>query len=132
MDDNTAYCLMILSPMLFLVSKLSVHYIIVNDILRMKHSKTFILKNKGTFFESFFLLKFKNEISRLLYYLNVFLGILLLIGIVLSLLYFVLWIIGYQIRCFVVPYSIMCVDILLVVIRIIRLIYEKLAGSCYK
>ena len=126
MDNSVAYIIMILSPFLWLVSKLSVHYTIMYDYMRKQHSKSYIKKKGGSIVERYFLTNFKSEINILLFYLNMFLGILVILGFVTSIIYMFLATVSYELHIIIIPKIVCYLDITLVIIRIIRLIDEKI------
>lgn len=126
MDNSAAYLIMILSPLLWLVSKLSVHYTIMYDIIRKKHSKSYVKKNSGNLFEKYFLWNFKNEIKPLPFYSNALLGLLVIIGSVSSIVYLFLAAIGYELHIFILPTIVCWFDIFLCTMRIFRQISDRL------
>ena len=126
MDNNAAYCVMIFSPFLFFNSKLSIHYTIVYSKLRKNHSKTYIKKTSGNFWERFFLSRFKAEIDMISYYTNMLLGVLVIVGTIIALIYFLLWVVGYKLQYMFIPYITIYIDVGLSIMRILRLAYERI------
>lgn len=123
--DTTHYLIIILSPIVVLLTKLSIKYTIIHNILRRKHSKTFLKKNRGNIVEEYFCLKYKNEIG-LWFYLNFSAGLLLFLEILLALVYSFLWAAGHTLKLVIIPYIVIIVDLTLVYIRFIRQIIDKI------
>ena len=127
MDNFAAYMIMILSPFFWLVSKLSIHYTILYDYVRKNHSKSYIKKNRRNLVDGYFMWDYKNEISSMLYYTNMALGVMVIIGFAGSIVYLSLATVGYRIKLIVIPTIVCYFDIFLGVARIVRLIFDKKA-----
>ncbi len=126
MDNSAAYIIMILSPILWLVSKLSIHYTIVYENIRKKHSKSYIRKNRSSALNGYFLLDYKNEINGLLFYANLVLGVMVIAGFAGSIVYLILAVLRYKLRIIVIPTIVCGIDIFLAAARTVRLIFDKL------
>lgn len=125
MDNGVIFCIMIFSPIVFLISKLSIHYTIIFDILREKHSKTFIKKHKGSFIQSYFVYNFKKEIGKGWFLINALLGILLLISLIFAFIYFILFVFDYHFQSTAIPELVLRLDVILTYFHVISLIYNK-------
>ena len=110
---------------MYAVSFISVRYIIVEEQLRKRHSKTYMRKNKKSFFNHYFLWSYKNEIKKIYYFVYFYLALLLLAGIIVAIVYLVFWIIGHKTESTLVVYSCVFTDIILAVSREVRQIYTK-------
>ncbi len=126
MDNAAAYIIMILSPVFWLVSKLSIHYTILYENIRKNHSRSYIRKNRGSTINEYFLLDYKNEINGLLFYANLILGIMVIIGFAGSIVYLILAVLRYKLRIIIIPTIVCCIDIFLAAARTVRLIFDKL------
>lgn len=126
MDNLAAYLIMILSPLLWLVSKLSVHYTIMYDIIRKKHSRSFVKKNGGSLFKRYFLWNFKDEIKFIPFYSHAILGILVMIGFASSIVYLMLAAVGHELHITILPIIVCWFDIFLGIARVVRLISDRL------
>ncbi len=123
--DTYNYLIMILSPLFFLISKLSLQYSILYDNLRKKHSKTYIRKSKGNLFKSFFLINFKKDIKIGLYLSNIIIGVLFILSVFISIIYLFLWIVDYDLQSYIIPNLTIRIILVLAFLRVIRLIYDK-------
>ena len=81
MDNTAAYFIMILSPFLWFIMKLSVQYKMLYEMPKKKISKSFMKKAKGNIWSSFFSWKLKDRLNPFLFYFHAFLSIMVLIGI---------------------------------------------------
>lgn len=119
------YIIIILSPVMYAVSFISIRYIIVEEQLRKHHSKTYMRKNKKSFFNHYFLWSYKSEIKKIYYFVYVYLALLLLAGTIVAIIYIIFCIIGYKTESTLIIYSCVFTDIVLAVAREIRQIYTK-------
>ena len=93
--ENSIYLLIILFPIILLVQKVWASYLIEN-YLRINHSKTYIRKNKGnSWIIRFFCLDFRNEIPSYLFIKNLIICTGLLVSIFLGIVYFIKYLISY-------------------------------------
>ena len=125
MDNSVAYSLIVFSPILFLQLWLSVRYDVVYISLRSKHSKTYLKKNKGTFWDWLFFKKYKDQLAKGLYICHAFLLWLVAISILLAAVYGFLWLMQYRIRYEWIPWLYVGLDIVVTSLFILKLIYDK-------
>ena len=125
MDDSVAYSLMVFSPMIFLQLWLNIRYDVVYISLRSKHSKTYLKRNKGTFWEWLFFKKYKDELNKRLYICHTCLLWLVIISILLAVIYGVLWLGGHHIQYKWIPWLYVELDILGAGLFVLKIIYDK-------
>jgi hypothetical protein len=94
--------------------------------LSKKRNSKNLRKRLGSFWQSYFLINFKNELGFWNFYTNAFLGVLLLAELILALIYAIILITGYQLKSMFIPNLIVFVDCFLMIARLIRQIIEKL------
>jgi len=92
MNTNTIGLLIlyICLPVFALVIKISIESMI-NDILRLSHSKSWINKQKGKFLTNYFQLCFKQELPKTYFIYNFFSGIFLFFCLIIEIIAIVLF-----------------------------------------
>ena len=120
--NSTYYAIVVISVFLAWLEKVSVHATAEYDFLRKQHSKSYIRKNKGSFWNFYFLMNFKNELPKFWFYCNFILGIWLFISAAASIIYGILWICGHQLSIILIPDIFCAIDIFLSCFRIVRII----------
>lgn len=125
MDDSVAYSLVVFSPILLLQLWLSIRYDIAYISLRGKHSKTYLKKNKGTFWDRLFFKKYRGELGKRLYFCHACLLWMTAISMLLAILYGLLWFVGHSIQHEWVPRLYARLDIMITCFFMLKLIYDK-------
>ncbi len=129
MSDLAAYLVIVLSPVVLLVPYLNIRYSIVYSVLRKKHSKTYLKKNKGTFWNWLFFCGYKKEIGRGWYFVNAAAVLLEMLSLLFAAVYLVLWVIGHTLQIVWIPW--VWVDGIIVIygLYVIKLLYDKLTSA---
>lgn len=122
--NTTHYGIMVLSVFVAWLEKVSIHGTAEYDYLRKNHSKSYIRKNKGHFWSFYFLLNFKNELPKFLFFCNFILGIWLFVSAAASIIYGVLWICGHQLTITLIPDIFCAIDICIIVFRYSRVLLQ--------
>lgn len=125
MDDSVAYPIMIFSPMIFLQLWLNIRHDIVYINLRGKHSKTYLKKNKGSFWDWLFFMKYRDELDRRLYICHTCLLWLGTLSILLAVIYGFLWLLGHRIQHEWIPWLYAELDIVVTGLYILKIIYDR-------
>lgn len=125
MDDSVAYSLMVFSPMIFLQLWLNIRFDIVYISLRSKHSKTYLKKNKGMFWDWLFFNKYRDELNRRLYICHTCLLWLVAASILLAVIYGFLWLVGHAIQHEWIPCLYAELDIVVIGLYILKITYDK-------
>ena len=123
MEQSTAYLLIFLSPIIILLSKLTVSYRIRYNTIKLDVDK-FFKKHKTSFWNRFFYIELKSKIPPILYISNLALGILMILLCSTALVYFALFLFQYQLKIIIIPQIIMHVDVVLTVLLIITGVIE--------
>jgi len=118
------FCIIILSVFPAWLEKVSLHASAEYDYLRKSHSKSFIKKHKGKWWKNYFLINFKEELPPIIYFSNFVLGIWLLLCIAISIVGFILLIIGYQGNLDYIAKLLCYIDIAIFVFRFIRVLVQ--------
>ena len=128
MDDKTAYLIMVLSPLVFLLLFLSVRYTVVYGILRKQHSRTFIEKQKGQGLTWLLLSNFKQDMGSVWFGFHGFTLLAMALSICLAVGYLLLWIGKYPLKSYLLPHIMATADILAYLIFAIKAIGNKIHG----
>ena len=123
--DGAYYGVMIFMPIIWWILKISLSYRIYYIILRQSHSKTYIRRNKGSFWKAYLAWNFRFELSPIIFIANSIVGVILLISFPISLCYFTLWIINHKIICPVIVYCWILLILIAWFIHTIACIYDR-------
>lgn len=132
MDNNTAYMIVVFSPILYMLLWLSARYYAVYTCLRSKHSKTFLKKNRGSMVAWLSLWRFRNDLSGFVFFWQVLTMAFWIASIVLACVYGALWIFGHQIRHMGIPSLYVKVDTVAACIYVVSIIVSKITNPSYK
>lgn len=108
---------MILSPLFWLIMKLSVQYAMVYEKPKKKMSRSFLKKNSGGFWASFFSWNIRDRVSGFRFYFHFVLSVIVLLGVFQMITYSVLAMIGYELRTEMPVWITVYLDIALSLIR---------------
>ena len=125
MDNTAAYCLMVFSPILFIQLWLNIRYDIQYVHLRGKHSKTYLEKNRGSFWEWLFYKNFQNELDKGQYLSHSALLWLVMISLVVAMVYGVLYLAKHQIQYYWIPRLYAELDIVVANLFVLKNIHDK-------
>ena len=129
MSDSAAYLLMILSPIALFVPYLNIRYSIVYSVLRKKHSKTYLKKNKGPFWNWVFFCGYKKEIGRGWYFVNTAAVLLEMLSLLFAVVYLVLWMAGHTLQIAWIPWIWAYGIIVIYGLYVIKLLSDKLTAT---
>ena len=126
MTHTAAYLIITLSPMVYLLLVLNIRYTITYDVLRKKHSHTYLKKHMKGFWERVLFRQFKTEISMPLYYANWFVTIFTVGSIFISLGCLLVCAFGSSIQIKMIAHWYLKADVLFVLVWSIKQIYDKI------
>jgi hypothetical protein len=127
MTYTAAYLIIILSPMVYLLLVLNIRYTIIYDVLRKKHSDTYLKKHMGGFWGKVYFRHFKTEISLPLYYANWFVTIFTASSVLISSVCLLVCVFGSSTQLKMIAHWYLKADVLFVLALTIKQIYDKLA-----
>lgn len=122
--DIARYLIIFLSPVVFLLTLLSYRGHIYNN-LKKNHSKSFIKKHKGNTIQNLFYLKFKHEINKIQYIINLFLLCMFMLSVLLCIVYAFALIFGFAFNLILITKLLICVIIITMILRTILQIYDR-------
>ena len=117
MDNAAAYLIMILSPVFWLIMKLSVQYAMVYENPKKKLSRSFLRKNSGGFWASFFSWNIRDRVGCFRFYFHIVLSVIVLLGVFQMITYSVLAMIGHALQTEMPVWITVYLDIALSLIR---------------
>lgn len=126
MDSSVLYGIMVFSPIIFWIAKVSLSYRIQYDLLPRKHGKYFIKRNKTGFYNGYLCMCFRKSLPFLVFTLNLFLGWWLILSTLASIVYLLLWLFGHQIQYVMIPSIQMKIAILTWYIHVVLIIIDKI------
>lgn len=96
MDNSALYGVMVFAPVVIWICKLSLSYRIQYDLLPRFHGKHYIRRHKKGFWNGYFCMCFRDSLSSFVFGLNFVLGWWLLLSLLASPIYLILWIAGHE------------------------------------
>mgnify|MGYP003291408012 CR=1 FL=1 len=118
MEQSTAYLIMILFPVVPWLLKLTISYKIRYKTPKLNVEK-FYKKNKTPFIKKYFYVELKKRLNPTVFYSNLIVGCILLLGIPVSLVYLLLAICKHTLSAFFLQYIAMYSTIILTVFLLI-------------
>lgn len=125
MEQSTAYLIMILSPVIPWLLKLTVSYRIRYKTPKINIDK-FFKKKKTPFWNRFFYTELRKYIPLHAFIFNLILGCVLIGLIIVSIIYMILLMCGHKIMVLCIPQAMTYVTLLLIIVLLVVGVYELL------
>lgn len=127
MEQSTAYCIMILSPIIPWLLKTFVSYNIRYKVVK-KNVDRFFKKNKTSLIKRSLYVDFRKDIPIYLFLFNIFLSIITTVYLILGISFFVMLLCNYKLPNFVIPKSIVVIDIIQLILLLIFGLCDAIEG----